>query len=75
MLQYTFVVAEAISNLSLNRLGSLDWQFSNVTADATYQFIGNWTELTDQEIHEKKIFEMRGKFLRHGRDTYCIYAN
>ncbi|GLI78736.1 hypothetical protein PoHVEF18_007057 [Penicillium ochrochloron] len=41
------------------RLGSLDWQFSNVTADATYQFVGNWTELTNEEIHEKKIFEMR----------------
>ncbi|OOQ88723.1 acetylxylan esterase [Penicillium brasilianum] len=41
------------------RLGSLDWQFSNVTADATYQFVGNWTELNDEEIREKKIFEMR----------------
>lgn len=56
-----FIVVGAINNLLLNRLGSLDWQFSNVTADATYQFVGNWTELSDEDIHEKKIFEMRGK--------------
>ncbi|KAJ5668976.1 Esterase SGNH hydrolase-type subgroup [Penicillium macrosclerotiorum] len=41
------------------RLGSLDWQFSNVTADSTYQFVGNWTGLSDAQIEQKKIFEMR----------------
>ncbi|KAJ5151143.1 Esterase SGNH hydrolase-type subgroup [Penicillium canariense] len=41
------------------RLGSLDWQFSNVTAAATYQFIGDWTGLSTEEVHEKKTFEMR----------------
>ncbi|KAJ5805959.1 Esterase SGNH hydrolase-type subgroup [Penicillium pulvis] len=41
------------------RLGSLDWQFSNVTADATYQFIGPWTELADDIVDVPKIFEMR----------------
>jgi hypothetical protein len=61
------------SNLSFDRLGSLDWQFSNVTSDATYQFVGNWTELTDEEIHEKKIFEMRGKYAFTTAETLMPY--
>ncbi|CAG8135257.1 unnamed protein product [Penicillium salamii] len=42
------------------RIGSLDWQFSNVTADSTYQFVGPWSELNDgEETPEKNVFEMR----------------
>ncbi|KAJ5143222.1 CAZyme family CE2 [Penicillium bovifimosum] len=42
------------------RIGSLDWQFSNVTADSTYQFVGPWSELKDgDEPIGKNIFEMR----------------
>jgi hypothetical protein len=47
--------------LILNSVGSLDWQFSNVTADSTYQFVGPWSELNDgEETPEKNVFEMRG---------------
>ncbi|CAG7938947.1 unnamed protein product [Penicillium olsonii] len=46
--------------LRFNSVGSLDWQFSNVTADATYQFVGPWSELADgEEIPDKNVFEMR----------------
>lgn len=41
------------------RLGNLDWQYSNVTADATYQFIGDWTELDEGLVNVQKTFEMR----------------
>ncbi|KAL4888512.1 SGNH hydrolase-type esterase domain-containing protein [Aspergillus ambiguus] len=41
------------------RVGSLDWQFSNVTADATYQFV---TPDTFNGIHvgDNNVFELRG---------------
>jgi hypothetical protein len=64
---------EQSNSSSLYRLGSLDWQFSNVTADATYQFVGDWSELSDEEIREKKIFEMRGKtFFRTEMLAYML---
>ncbi|KAJ5888721.1 CAZyme family CE2 [Penicillium taxi] len=40
------------------RIGSLDWQFSNVTADSTYQFIGP-TSLEEDQKDENKTFELR----------------
>ncbi|GIJ90377.1 hypothetical protein Asppvi_009331 [Aspergillus pseudoviridinutans] len=41
-------------------LGGLDWQFSNVTANSTYQFIGDWTAaLNATAIEERKSFELR----------------
>lgn len=49
------------NHLTFISVGSLDWQFSNVTADSTYQFVGPWSELNDgEEIPEKNVFEMRG---------------
>lgn len=39
------------------RIGSLDWLFSNVTADSTYQFVNSETEI-DEET-ETNVFEMR----------------
>lgn len=42
------------------RIGSLDWQFSNITASSTYQFVGPWSELKDgDEPVDKNVFEMR----------------
>ncbi|KAJ5621322.1 Esterase SGNH hydrolase-type subgroup [Penicillium herquei] len=41
------------------RLGNLDWQYSNVTAESTYQFIGPWTEMDEDLIDAQKPFEMR----------------
>ncbi|PKY05002.1 GDSL-like Lipase/Acylhydrolase-like protein [Aspergillus campestris IBT 28561] len=44
------------------RLGRLDWQFSNVTGNSTYQFIGPWTPGINGSIaSEKKSFELRGE--------------
>ncbi|RAH68065.1 SGNH/GDSL hydrolase family protein [Aspergillus aculeatinus CBS 121060] len=40
------------------RIGSLDWRFSNVTADATYQFIGP-DDFTDGVDTKSNVFEMR----------------
>ncbi|KAL3481045.1 SGNH hydrolase-type esterase domain-containing protein [Aspergillus californicus] len=40
------------------RLGTLDWLFTNVTADASYQFIGPGTQY--EEVPDgDKVFEMR----------------
>ncbi|CAI7662585.1 unnamed protein product [Penicillium pancosmium] len=44
---------------SLNSVGNLDWQYSNVTADATYQFVGDNSELGDVPADTGKVFEMR----------------
>lgn len=42
------------------RIGSLDWQFSNITASSTYQFVGPESELKDgDEPVGKNTFEMR----------------
>ncbi|TQB72603.1 hypothetical protein MPDQ_006736 [Monascus purpureus] len=41
------------------RIDSLDWQFSNVTADSTYQFVGPWSDLDEAHLAETKVFEMR----------------
>lgn len=41
------------------RVGNLDWQYSNVTADATYQFVGDWSELGEVPSDTGKVFEMR----------------
>lgn len=49
------------------RLGGQDWQFSNVTANATYQFIGpTTTGLNLTNAGDAKSFELRG---RHVRDA------
>jgi hypothetical protein len=49
------------SVLNLGSIGSLDWQFSNITASSTYQFVGPWSELKDgDEPVDKNVFEMRG---------------
>lgn len=44
-------------------VGNLDWLYSNVTADATYQFVGPDFEIEDELIDVEKTFEMRG--MRH----------
>ncbi|KAL3454231.1 SGNH hydrolase-type esterase domain-containing protein [Aspergillus insuetus] len=41
------------------RLGRLDWRFSNVTADATYQFVGPGTEYEELPLDGDNVFEMR----------------
>ncbi|KAJ5140727.1 Esterase SGNH hydrolase-type subgroup [Penicillium atrosanguineum] len=41
------------------RVGSLDWQFSNVTADSTYQFVGPELGLDEDLVKQHKVFEMR----------------
>ncbi|GES59898.1 GDSL-like lipase/acylhydrolase domain protein [Aspergillus terreus] len=42
------------------RIGGLDWEFSNVTANATYQFVGPWTTaLNTTQNSDTKAFEMR----------------
>ncbi|KAJ5234650.1 uncharacterized protein N7469_003818 [Penicillium citrinum] len=41
------------------RVGNLDWQYSNVTADSTYQFIGEESNLGDIPLETGKVFEMR----------------
>ena len=49
--------------LNVSRIGSLDWQFSNITASSTYQFVGPESELKDgDEPVEKNTFEMRGMY-------------
>lgn len=45
---------------AISRIDSLDWQFSNVTADSTYQFVGPWSGLDEEHLAETKVFEMRG---------------
>jgi hypothetical protein len=56
------------------RLGGQDWQFSNVTANATYQFIGpTTTGLNLTNTGDPKTFELRGK-PRTGR-SYNELAN
>ncbi|KAI2873814.1 CAZyme family CE2 [Aspergillus niger] len=39
------------------RIDGLDWQFSNVTANSTYQFAGSWTPGLD--LSKNNTFEMR----------------
>lgn len=59
--------------LNLSRIGSLDWQFSNITASSTYQFVGPWSELKDgDEPVDKNVFEMRGmhSIKPHWRSVY-----
>jgi hypothetical protein len=41
-------------------VGNLDWQYSNVTADATYQFVGDWSDFGEVSADTGKVFEMRG---------------
>ncbi|KAL4945644.1 hypothetical protein BDV06DRAFT_184426 [Aspergillus oleicola] len=41
------------------RIGRLDWLFANVTADATYQFVGEGTEYEELPGDGDHIFEMR----------------
>ncbi|KAL4913968.1 SGNH hydrolase-type esterase domain-containing protein [Aspergillus aurantiobrunneus] len=41
------------------RIGTLDWLFTNVTADATYQFVGEGTEYEELPGDGDHIFEMR----------------
>ncbi|KAL5362409.1 acetylxylan esterase [Aspergillus floccosus] len=42
------------------RIGGLDWEFSNVTANATYQFVGPWTSaLNTTQKTDAKAFEIR----------------
>ncbi|KAK1149146.1 hypothetical protein N8T08_006366 [Aspergillus melleus] len=41
------------------RIGSLDWLFSNVTADTTYQFVSPDTDMGDKPVGDPKIFELR----------------
>ncbi|KAG0161577.1 hypothetical protein PDIDSM_9111 [Penicillium digitatum] len=42
------------------RIGSLDWQFSNITASSTYQFVGPSSELKDgDDPVDQNVFEMR----------------
>ncbi|KKK18229.1 hypothetical protein ARAM_002979 [Aspergillus rambellii] len=42
------------------RLGGMNWQFSNVTADSTCQFIGPWTPgLNETDQAQNKTFELR----------------
>lgn len=55
-------------SLTPRRVGSLDWQFSNVTADSTYQFVGPELELDEDLIKQHKVFEMRGMIPRY---TLC----
>lgn len=45
---------------TLRSVGSLDWQFSNVTADSTYQFVGPELGLEEDLVQQHKVFEMRG---------------
>ncbi|OJJ00844.1 hypothetical protein ASPVEDRAFT_40356 [Aspergillus versicolor CBS 583.65] len=41
------------------RIGTLDWLFSNVTADSTYQFVGEGTQYEELPGDGEHIFEMR----------------
>ncbi|EAA63262.1 hypothetical protein AN3294.2 [Aspergillus nidulans FGSC A4] len=41
------------------RIGTLDWLFTNVTADATYQFVGEGTHYEELPGDGDHIFEMR----------------
>lgn len=41
------------------RVGNLDWQYSNVTADSTYQFYGEESDFGDVPLDTGKVFEMR----------------
>ncbi|KAL4983319.1 SGNH hydrolase-type esterase domain-containing protein [Aspergillus falconensis] len=42
------------------RIGGQDWQFSNVTAGGTYQFVGPWTNgLNLTESNVQRTFELR----------------
>ncbi|KAL4805360.1 SGNH hydrolase-type esterase domain-containing protein [Aspergillus unguis] len=41
------------------RIGNLDWLFTNVTAQATYQFIGEGTEYAELPGDGDHVFEMR----------------
>ncbi|KAK9653473.1 hypothetical protein HCH54_003387 [Aspergillus fumigatus] len=54
------------------RLGGQDWQFSNVTANATYQFIGpTTTGLNLTNAGDAKSFELRGRHLQTGPTDTC----
>ncbi|KAK1142612.1 hypothetical protein N8T08_007416 [Aspergillus melleus] len=44
------------------RIGGLDWSFSNVTANATYQFVGPGTEFDHIHANSTKAFELRGQY-------------
>ncbi|KAL4738774.1 SGNH hydrolase-type esterase domain-containing protein [Aspergillus similis] len=42
------------------RIGGQDWQFSNVTAEDTYQFVGPWTNGVNlTESNARRTFELR----------------
>ncbi|KAI9044492.1 SGNH/GDSL hydrolase family protein [Aspergillus affinis] len=41
------------------RIGGLDWSFSNVTANATYQFVGPGTKFNHIHANSTKAFELR----------------
>lgn len=44
-----------------HRIAGQDWQFANVTANDTYQFVGPWTTGVNlTEATAQKTFEMRG---------------
>ena len=59
--RYVHLPLHVFSVLILGSIGSLDWQFSNITASSTYQFVGPWSELKDgDEPVDKNVFEMRG---------------
>jgi hypothetical protein len=46
--------------ITIGRIGTLDWLFTNVTADATYQFVGEGTHYEELPGDGDHIFEMRG---------------
>jgi hypothetical protein len=59
--RYVCIFLYMYSVLTVGSIGSLDWQFSNITASSTYQFVGPWSELKDgDEPVDKNVFEMRG---------------
>lgn len=55
--------------LTIRSVGSLDWQFSNVTADSTYQFVGPELELDEDLVEQHKVFEMRGTIQRQQHEN------
>ncbi|KAK5800855.1 hypothetical protein VI817_003067 [Penicillium citrinum] len=65
MMQYILTLAVSFGPktsdgaLVAYRVGNLDWQYSNVTADSTYQFIGEESNLGDIPLETGKVFEMR----------------
>ena len=58
-----WVVYATVSDCT-NRIGGLDWEFSNVTANSAYQFVKPGSSaLNETEYADDKTFELRGMLI------------